>query len=142
MVMTKYPLSLTEKEENAFKAGLTLDDGKTCRPAILEPFPDDPVFAKLTIWEGMYHQVRRMFKSIGNEVVALKRISVGSASLKALDLNEPGEWCMLSAIWIRTLLEDSEKISVKRRRLQAENPTVHYEKLEETEATVDLNYAS
>jgi 16S rRNA pseudouridine516 synthase len=35
----------------------------------------------LTIYEGKYHQVKRMFKAVGNEVIYLKRLSIGSLSL-------------------------------------------------------------
>lgn len=50
--------------------------------------------ARLTLHEGRYHQVKRMFHRIGNRVVALHRESVGSIRL-AEDL-EPGKWRMLT----------------------------------------------
>ncbi len=43
----------------------------------------------ITIDEGKFHQVKRMFKHIGFTVLNLKRISIGSLSLKAL---KPGEY--------------------------------------------------
>ncbi|MFQ3787353.1 pseudouridine synthase [Halomonas sp. A29] len=45
--------------------------------------------AELTLYEGRYHQVKRMFAAIGNHVTALHRESVGPLSLGALAL---GEW--------------------------------------------------
>lgn len=54
--------------------------------------PENQV-AVLKIYEGKYHQVKRMFAAVGNKVVFLKRISVGSLPL---DQNlEPGEYLYL-----------------------------------------------
>jgi pseudouridylate synthase len=47
----------------------------------------------LTITEGKYHQVKRMLKSVGNQVIYLKRIRIGDWNLDGLD---PGEWKMIS----------------------------------------------
>lgn len=63
------------------------------RPAILELL--SPTEALLTIAEGKYHQVKRMFAAIGNKVVRLHREQVGSV---VLDPNlEPGEYRLLTA---------------------------------------------
>jgi 16S rRNA pseudouridine516 synthase len=51
--------------------------------------------ARLTIVEGRYHQVRRMFAATGNAVVALRRIAIGALQLEALGL-EPGQWRVLA----------------------------------------------
>lgn len=51
--------------------------------------------ARLTIEEGRYHQVRRMFAAAGNHVVALKRVAIGALALPE-DLQE-GEWRVLAA---------------------------------------------
>jgi len=54
---------------------------------------DDYTAALLTIHEGKYHQVKRMFTAAGNKVVFLKRISIGKLELdKAL---KPGEYVFL-----------------------------------------------
>jgi 16S rRNA pseudouridine516 synthase len=50
--------------------------------------------ARLTLHEGRYHQVRRMFAATGNHVEALQRIAVGALALDAL---APGEWRALEA---------------------------------------------
>lgn len=50
--------------------------------------------ARLTLHEGRYHQVKRMFHRIGNRVVALHRESMGSIRLPE-DL-QPGQWRMLT----------------------------------------------
>jgi 16S rRNA pseudouridine516 synthase len=55
--------------------------------------------AAITLEEGRYHQVRRMFAAAGNHVVALKRVSVGKLELSE-DLAE-GEWRILTEEEIR-----------------------------------------
>jgi len=57
-------------------------------PATLEPL--GPKAARLTITEGRYHQVRRMFAAVGNHVVALHRDRIGGLALP--DDLPPGQW--------------------------------------------------
>ena len=54
----------------------------------------DPRHARLTLTEGRYHQVRRMFAATGNHVLALHRSRVGGL---ALDELAPGAWRVLGA---------------------------------------------
>jgi 16S rRNA pseudouridine516 synthase len=54
----------------------------------------DPLHARLTLHEGRYHQVRRMFAATGNRVMALHRSAVGGIDLG--DLAE-GQWRELDA---------------------------------------------
>lgn len=61
------------------------------RPAVVEMLSDTEV--RLTIHEGKYHQVKRMFASVDNAVVSLHRERVGQWVLPD-DLDE-GEWCLL-----------------------------------------------
>jgi 16S rRNA pseudouridine516 synthase len=60
-------------------------------PARLEVI--EPRLARLTVTEGRYHQVRRMFAATGNHVDALRRVAVGALQLDDLPA---GEWRMLS----------------------------------------------
>ena len=53
-----------------------------------------PRLARLTLTEGRYHQVRRMFAAVGNHVQALHRSRIGGLELGAL---APGEWRTLVA---------------------------------------------
>ena len=62
------------------------------RPAVLELLTETE--ARLTISEGKYHQVKRMFASIGNKVEALHREKVGSVCLD--DALAPGEYRLLT----------------------------------------------
>ena len=68
-------------------------DDKPLLPAVLEVL--SPTEALLTISEGRYHQVRRMFAAVGNHVTALHRDRVGGLSLPE-DL-EPGQHRLLTA---------------------------------------------
>ena len=81
-------------EGEVFAAGtLMLESEKEpLAPAILEPL--SPTQALLTITEGRYHQVRRMFAAVGNHVTALHRDRVGGLSLP--DDLEPGAWRLLA----------------------------------------------
>ena len=90
-------------EVATFASGtLMLDNEKTpLLPAELEVL--DARRARLTLHEGRYHQVRRMFAAVGNHVVALHRERVGGLSLG--DLPE-GEWRSLDASAREALFAD------------------------------------
>jgi 16S rRNA pseudouridine516 synthase len=81
-------------EAEVFAAGTLMLEGETepLAPAQLEP--TGPTEAKLTITEGRYHQVRRMFAAVGNHVTALHRDRIGGLALPA-DL-APGAWRILT----------------------------------------------
>jgi 16S rRNA pseudouridine516 synthase len=72
-----------------FGSGTLVLDGESapCAPAALQL--REPRTAELTLTEGRYHQVRRMFASQGFEVVALHRERFGELTLDALP---PGQW--------------------------------------------------
>jgi 16S rRNA pseudouridine516 synthase len=73
---------VTEEDQIAFKHGVRLDDGYVTLPAelkIIESSSQSKI--ELTIFEGKFHQVKRMFISQGKKVVYLKRLSMGKVSL-------------------------------------------------------------
>ncbi|WP_373183053.1 pseudouridine synthase [Halomonas campaniensis] len=73
---------------DAFAEGLLLDgEDKPTRPA--ELVMREPGVAELTLFEGKYHQVKRMFAAIGNHVTALHRESIGPLALGDLPV---GAW--------------------------------------------------
>ena len=82
-------------EAEAFAAGTLMLEGEKdpLAPAALEPL--GPNEARLTITEGRYHQVRRMFAAVGNHVAALRRDRIGGLDLPA-DL-APGAWRIMTA---------------------------------------------
>ena len=72
---------LRSDEEKIFASGELLLEGeeKPLLPAQLEVL--SPTRATVTVTEGRYHQVRRMFAAVGNHVTALHRDRVGSLAL-------------------------------------------------------------
>ena len=69
-----------ERYDAAFVAGVTIDGGYTCLPAHFAAGerPDEGI---VTVCEGKFHQVKRMLAAVGNEVIALKRLSIGGLAL-------------------------------------------------------------
>ncbi|MCL6625697.1 MAG: rRNA pseudouridine synthase [Alicyclobacillus shizuokensis] len=75
---------VTEADARAFAAGVVLDDGYKTLPgklAILRQGAASEV--ELTIFEGKFHQVKRMFAAVGKQVVYLKRVAMGPLELDA-----------------------------------------------------------
>ncbi|MUT66617.1 pseudouridine synthase [Paenibacillus sp. NEAU-GSW1] len=76
-----------EADKAAFAEGVTLDDGYVTMPAELtitdKEQTSEGVISDitLTIMEGKFHQVKRMFESVGKKVVYLKRIAMGPLAL-------------------------------------------------------------
>ena len=85
---------LTGTEAALFASGeLVLEnEDKPLSPAILEVV--SPTEALLTVTEGRYHQVRRMFAAVGNHVEALHRERMGGLVLP--DDLAPGAWRLLT----------------------------------------------
>ena len=74
---------LTSDHVQKFKDGIVFLDGITCKPAQLEILSSSPTEsrASITISEGKFHQVKKMFLSVGVKVTSLKRTCFGSWSL-------------------------------------------------------------
>ena len=70
---------LDEGDVDAFQQGIVLVDGTKCMPAKLEI--ERPSVGLATVYEGKYHQVKRMFASRGKHVTALHRLSIGALVL-------------------------------------------------------------
>jgi 16S rRNA pseudouridine516 synthase len=65
-----------------FEDGITLEDGYKTLPAKLKILKSsDKSEIELTIYEGKFHQVKRMFEAIGSHVTYLKRIAMGNLFL-------------------------------------------------------------
>ncbi|NLV87331.1 MAG: 16S rRNA pseudouridine(516) synthase [Clostridiales bacterium] len=73
--------SLTKDDEESFERGIVLRDGTICLPARLEIDEEDKSHAFVTVFEGKYHQVKRMLASLGKPVLSLRRLSIGSLEL-------------------------------------------------------------
>lgn len=78
---------VTETDVQLFQKGVNIGEEKPTREAVLEILSvsceAERSKIRLTIHEGKFHQVKRMFQAVGKEVIYLKRLSMGS-----LDLDE------------------------------------------------------
>lgn len=82
---------VTDEDIALFQKGISLDTDFTTLPAELVLLHTDPSAGtseiEVTIYEGKYHQIKRMFEAVGKKVTYLKRLSMGSLSLDpSLDL--------------------------------------------------------
>lgn len=74
---------LTPDHIQQFKSGIVFLDGTICKPAQLEILSSSPSLSRatITISEGKFHQVKKMFLSVGVKVTALKRVQFGDFTL-------------------------------------------------------------
>ncbi|NFO34582.1 rRNA pseudouridine synthase [Clostridium botulinum] len=79
----KIDKEVNEKDQEAFKKGVVLDDGYKCLEAKLDIISASPEGSevRITIQEGKYHQVKRMFEARDKKVVYLKREEFGGLIL-------------------------------------------------------------
>lgn len=85
---------LDESDVKAFAAGMELEDF-TALPAELDILEKNNISsAYVTIYEGKFHQIKRMMKARGKEVTYLKRLSLGPLRLD--EELEPGMWRKLT----------------------------------------------
>ena len=90
-----------------FKEGLVIDTEFTALPAVLEVLSFDEAKntsrIRVTIHEGKFHQVKRMFEAVGSEVLYLKRLSMGTLVLD--ESLAPGAYRRLTEQEIQMLKE-------------------------------------
>lgn len=92
---------LREDDIRALAQGITAGED-TFKPAVITEA--EGTYCHITITEGKFHEIKRMFACLGNEVICLKRLR-----MKGLKLDEslqPGEYRALTADEIRGLRED------------------------------------
>lgn len=93
--------SLESDYTEKFAEGIMLASGEKCMPAALVPASHGND-CYVTLNEGMFHQIKRMFEMLGNKVIYLKRTKIGGVQLDAnLALGESRE---LSADEVKQLL--------------------------------------
>ncbi len=75
----KFSQGITER----FREGIVIDGGYKCREAVLkvQELKEDGISALVTVTEGKFHQIKRMFQAEGGEVTLLKRIAFGDIVL-------------------------------------------------------------
>lgn len=71
---------VTEGDIQAFQAGIAWG-GAAYAPARLWPCPEEGAAAWVEVREGKFHQVKRMFQAVGNQVLALERRRIGGLFL-------------------------------------------------------------
>ena len=100
---------LTPNHIQMFKDGIVFLDGTVCKPAQLEILASSPSHSKatITISEGKFHQVKKMFLSVGVKVIALKRVQFGDFTLDS-DLAE-GQYRPLNQEELKIIKKHLEK---------------------------------
>ncbi|MBC1372882.1 rRNA pseudouridine synthase [Listeria booriae] len=82
---------VTNEDIAIFKEGVTISDNYTCKPATLVIFKAENGASEIeiTIQEGKFHQVKRMFEAVDKKVIYLKRLKMGPIILdETLELGE------------------------------------------------------
>ena len=73
---------LTDEDIRYFCTGVILEDGTECLPAALTVLEEgEHPLVEVVLYEGKFHQIKRMFAAVGNHVETLKRIKIGELSL-------------------------------------------------------------
>lgn len=99
--------TLSQIDIKRLEDGLDIGDEEPTMPAHVDLSEDSNIY--LSIREGRFHQVKRMFKAIHNEVMHLKRIRMGGVYL---DTTLPaGAWRYLSAEEIASLKQETPDLS-------------------------------
>lgn len=85
-----------------FEKGIDIGEKNITKPGILKIIKSSDISeAELTIYEGKFHQIKRMFEAVGMKVVYLKRIKMGTLGLD--ETLKPGEYRRLT-------LEETEQL--------------------------------
>lgn len=103
----KINAAVDEEDIKAFKEGIILDDGYKCLPAGLEVINSTQEESEVyvTLQEGKFHQVKRMFQSLNKMVIYLKRVAFGPLALD--ESLEEGQYRELSEEELRKLKEEA-----------------------------------
>ncbi|MGL5268812.1 MAG: pseudouridine synthase [Spiroplasma sp.] len=101
---------LTPKQIKQLEKGVMIDSTIITAPAKVEVLKKSnqkqETIINLTIHQGYKNQVKRMLRAVGSEVLSLKRIAIGTITLKDL---KPGTYCYLTTKERNTLLNLAQK---------------------------------
>lgn len=98
---------VTEAQLETLRKGVDIGDDKITLPALARAgLQQNELY--LTIREGRFHQVKRMLQAVGNKVISLKRLSMGS--LKLDESLKPGEYRALTVEELKDLKDGSVKM--------------------------------
>lgn len=99
LYFAKLQRGITEEDITLFASGMKVDEELTAMPAVLRKLTEEEsgafllpgeFAAAVTLQEGKFHQVKRMFAATGNEVLYLKRMAMGGVILD--EALRPGEY--------------------------------------------------
>ncbi len=76
-------LPITEENKAQLEAGIDIGEKRVTLPAKIICTQEDSRICRITIQEGKFHQIKRMFAAVGLEVVYLKRLRMGPLTLDA-----------------------------------------------------------
>lgn len=78
---------LSRENKQKIEQGITLKDGYTTKPCTIKMY--NGTSGEITLTEGKYHEIKRMFGAVGNKITFLKRVSFGAIQLdKTLNYGE------------------------------------------------------
>lgn len=96
---------LSEENRKKLEEGVDIGEDKLTMPSQVSFLNEEKDQVEIIIREGKFHQIKRMFHAVGNEVVFLKRLSMGSLVLDEKLL--PGEYRLLTPEEIVRLKENA-----------------------------------
>lgn len=85
----EYSGTLKENACELVKEGINIDNEYTTLPGLLEPINNNSAY--ITIYEGKFHQVKKMFEYLNAKVTYLKRVKIGNLELSNLKMGETKE---------------------------------------------------
>ena len=97
--------ALSEDNRKQLEEGVDIGEDKLTMPSQVFLLNKEKDEAEIIIREGKFHQIKRMFHAVGNEVIFLKRLSMGSLVLDENLL--PGEYRLLTPEEIERLKENA-----------------------------------
>ncbi len=98
----RYKLSMPYDKSKNIENGIMID-GKLTKPAVIREITDTE--GTITLTEGKYHQIKRMFEYANSKVIFLERLSFGGVQLD--DRLQRGEWRMLTEDEENTLKDNA-----------------------------------
>ena len=102
-IFTEYAGHASEIASQCVTDGVFIEKGIKSQPAVLEIKENTPekISVYLTIHEGRFHQVKKMFEAVGRQVIYLKRVAFGPLTLD--ETLKEGEYRMLTCKEIESL---------------------------------------
>lgn len=100
--------AITEEQKRMLEQGVDIGEKRLTLPAGVNILEEKKI--ALTITEGKYHQVKRMLKAVGNQVLYLKRIRMGALSLDPK--LKPGEYRELTEEEVEMLKTPAQPASI------------------------------